>query len=165
MDGFIPHGPPVPGLHVSPVLGFDSGHVASKLGNDGIAVGAALCLAALRYHTDIEAGAVAPNMVRGKPLCMEDFNWCLGTARIPCPGRDIVVKASPPRATHAHAVVMCRGRPFELPLMGPGWSLSLEGAKRELAAIRRRAENLPPLRVGALTYLHRDDWASVRTAA
>jgi carnitine O-acetyltransferase len=151
-----------PGLHVSPVLGFDSKYITHPLGNDSLTVAAYMAAAAVRFHRNIEAEMLEPNAVRGKPFCMQDFNAMLGSTRIPCVGRDVVVKACPPRGTYGHCVVMCRGRAYFLPLCTPDWIASVDELRVSLARIRKAADAALPSRVGTLTYLHRDDWAAVR---
>lgn len=140
-------------------------HVDDRLRRTPAARAASLLAAMLPFRRLVETGELAPDAVRGAPLCMASLKWLFHAARLPEKPEDTATKYDP--ATHNHAVVLRKNRFFVLPLAGPdGAELSAAQLEAQVARIidaaGEGAATAPA--VGALTGDNRDLWADNREA-
>ncbi len=140
-------------------------HVDDRLRRTPEARAASLLAALLPFRRLVETGELAPDAVRGAPLCMASLKWLFHAARHPEKPEDTATKYDP--QTHNHAVIMRKNRFFVLPLTGPdGAELSAAQLEAQLARIidaaGEGAATAPA--VGALTGDNRDLWADNREA-
>ncbi|HDQ92978.1 MAG TPA: choline/carnitine O-acyltransferase, partial [Synergistetes bacterium] len=126
---------------------------------------AKLAFAACAFYLSVESGEMEPDLLKGEPLCMEQYKCMFGTARIPGLGEDAFTglpssqySSDSPR----HIVVIRRGSYFKIKVIDDiGRILSpsnLEHLFRDIIG-----NNISdPFPVGALTSLERDRWARAR---
>nr|VFJ93051.1 MAG: Choline/Carnitine o-acyltransferase [Candidatus Kentron sp. LFY] len=160
-----------PGIFLSPVFAFTMSPVSGH--NDQATRAAAVTYAAAVFFADLRAESLPVDRRRGKPLCMNDYRFFMGAARIPALGRDIMVS----HFTHGaygvphHIVVMCGGRIFRMEVFTrdgqPVPATALHAAFQQIrdmvdnsssASDTTRASHA----FGAMTFLHRDQWAAAR---
>nr|VFK42864.1 MAG: Choline/Carnitine o-acyltransferase [Candidatus Kentron sp. SD]VFK48465.1 MAG: Choline/Carnitine o-acyltransferase [Candidatus Kentron sp. SD] len=160
-----------PGIFVSPVFAFTSSPSGEH--KDQITQAATITHAATRFFVDLKTASFSVDYYRGKPLCMDDYKYLMGAARIPMPARDIIVPYFIHGAYGAphHIVVMCGGRIFRMEVLTrniePIPAPALCAAFREIRDIVDRSssalDTIPITHaLGALTFLHREQWVAVR---
>eukprot|EP00760_Papus_ankaliazontas_P030570 PhM_4_TR4905/c0_g1_i1/m.40703/K00624/E2.3.1.7; carnitine O-acetyltransferase len=101
---------------------------------------------------------MSPDIERGHPLCMEQYQRLFGTCRIPKLKRD-TLRLSPDTT---HIIVLRNGHIYTVDLASatPTMEFTLR-LSRTLEAILTHADsNGPGLGLGALTGVHRDTWAT-----
>lgn len=74
--------------------------------NNQITRAASLVISALAFVRAVRKEELAPDTVRGKPLCMFQYSRLFGTARVPTENGCVIGQDSDSR----HIVVMCRGQ-------------------------------------------------------
>ncbi|KAJ2009203.1 Carnitine O-acetyltransferase mitochondrial [Coemansia thaxteri] len=127
---------------------------------------AALIDGAIRFRDSLESGSLEPDNIRGKPMCMHQYQYMFATCRHPGQTRDWTEVYS--REESGHIAVAHKGRFYILRLPAtsadPGSrhnSISL--LERRLQAIVERAEhNERSKSIGVLTAALRDDWYAAR---
>ncbi|KAM5455694.1 carnitine O-acetyltransferase yat1 [Microsporum audouinii] len=74
--------------------------------NNQVTRAASLVVSALSFVRAVRKEELAPDTVRGKPLCMFQYSRLFGTARVPTPHGCVIGQDSASR----HLVVLCRGQ-------------------------------------------------------
>jgi hypothetical protein len=152
-----------PGVFVSPTI-FLEPNPDPAVQQDFVRRAAVLTHHTVTYHEKIRQLDIEPGTFKGKPFCMEDYQNFFNSVRLPALGRDIVVRHKQAK----HIVVMSKGRLFRLPVFdakgAPQSIAALTTALKEIVAFT--AAEVPSQtetsRIGALTALHRDQWAAAR---
>ncbi|MGW5055080.1 choline/carnitine O-acyltransferase [Actinokineospora sp. NPDC004072] len=126
---------------------------------------AALVSAAVDYKLALDAEAVPPVVVRGRPQSMEQQKFLFSTTRIPGPVQDTV------RAPYGngwdgpspaqHIAVFHKGAVFALDVFADGLPHAPEALADALRAIMADAAR-PAAPVGHLTTMARAEWAAAR---
>lgn len=140
-------------------------HVDDRLRRTPAARAASLIKAMLPFRELVESGTLAPDNVRGAPLCMASYKWLFHASRYPVKPSDTAAKFDPKE--NNHIVVLRKNRFFIVPLATPdGAELSAAELEAQLQAIIDAAgkggATAPAL--GALTADNRDLWADNREA-
>ncbi|KAJ2893922.1 Carnitine O-acetyltransferase mitochondrial, partial [Coemansia aciculifera] len=125
---------------------------------------AALIDSALRFRDTLESGGLEPDNIRGKPMCMHQYQYMFATCRHPGQTRDWTeVYASD---ESKHVVVAHKGRFFALRMPATrnvSHELSIALLERQLQAIVDSTEQLERTKsIGVLTAALRDDWHAAR---
>ncbi|KAJ1961980.1 hypothetical protein GGI12_002936 [Dipsacomyces acuminosporus] len=68
----------------------------------------------LEFNDNLNKEAIAAEVHRGTPMCMDQFKWQFGTTRIPRPERDEIVGQFP--STAKHILVLYRDQTVEVPV-------------------------------------------------
>ncbi|KAJ2724542.1 hypothetical protein GGI07_001889 [Coemansia sp. Benny D115] len=120
----------------------------------------------LEANEELNAQKMAPDMQKGQPLCMAQFQWQFGTTRIPRMGCDELVHQYP--STARHILLMYRNEAVSVPVYGAdGVRASMAQIIAQLALATQRvdkeiARRGPQPPVANLTAAHRDDWSQAR---
>jgi carnitine O-acetyltransferase len=116
----------------------------------------------VEYKRLIDERTLEPETIRGAPMCMNDFTYLFNSVRVPLVGRDTLV--SHPESTHI--IVLRKGRAFKVEVMDPvtGEAKPVQELVTALRSIQLTAVEpaADGVSLGAVTALHRDDWARVR---
>ncbi len=128
-----------------------------------VARAARLIASAVAFHTEVEAGTIAPDQFRGVPLDMRQYSRLFSMCRVPRAGRDELRKSRGSK----HVVVL-RGDTFwEVAVVDDaGAPLSVSAIEQSLRRVVEatpapRAERPAPS-LAALTSADRDSWAAAR---
>ncbi|KAJ2557529.1 hypothetical protein EV175_001288 [Coemansia sp. RSA 1933] len=132
-----------------------------------IARAARLVAHLLEANDAVNDQTMPPEMHRGVPLCMNQFQWQFGTTRIPHAGCDRVVNQYP--STAKHILVMYRAQTVAVPVYGAGGQrASLAQIVNQLIQTTKRIDSMMAGKkdrqpsVANLTAGNRDDWAAAR---
>ncbi|KAJ2663734.1 Carnitine O-acetyltransferase mitochondrial [Coemansia sp. RSA 1200] len=124
---------------------------------------ASLIESSVRFRDDLESGRLEHDNLRGKAMCMHQYQYVFGTCRHP--GASIDWTEVYPRAESSHIAVAHKGRFFVLRVpetMGDRQS-TIDSIERLLQKIIDSTENLSRTRsIGILTAALRDDWFAAR---
>lgn len=127
---------------------------------------AELVASALRFKSLIDSQGLKPDMERGRPICMIQYQKMFSSVRIPQKGMDRmrspVSREEPTSPDERHIVVIYRGRFFSVDVVDAmGEPFPLSAIEASLQSIRDKgSESEEP--VGVLTSLPRDAWAEAR---
>jgi len=159
----VPDASPV--LNLNPFFlleeGPDNKNSSDQAGRAASLVYASLKFASLLYHE-----ALHPDVVKGTPLCMDQFKHIFGSCRIPIlGGKDYVI--SDPGSKHV--VVLCHGQIYYFKALNEDGSVGIdeEGVKQVIHAILQDSEKLDARSstegaLGVCTTLDRSKWALTR---
>ncbi|KAJ1942014.1 Carnitine O-acetyltransferase mitochondrial [Kickxella alabastrina] len=124
---------------------------------------------ALRFRDDLESGSLENDSIRGKPMCMHQYQYMFATCRHPGESRDWTEVYSAEESRHV--AIAHKGRFFALHLptnMATNKSDSdrytaIRSIESQLQAIIDTAEQLDRSKsIGLLTAALRDDWYAAR---
>ncbi|KAJ2158725.1 Carnitine O-acetyltransferase mitochondrial [Coemansia sp. RSA 552] len=126
---------------------------------------AALIESALHFRTQLESDSFEPDRIRGKAMCMHQYQYMFATCRHPGETRDWTEVY--PRHESSHVAVVHKGRYFVLRLLpaaaGAGRRTAISQIERQLQAIIDTTEQLERQKsIGVLTAALRDDWYAAR---
>ncbi|KAJ1768753.1 Carnitine O-acetyltransferase mitochondrial [Coemansia sp. RSA 986] len=114
---------------------------------------ATLIESAVRFRDDLECGRLEHDNIRGKPMCMHQYQYMFGTCRHPGASKDWTDVYS--RAESSHIAVAHKGRFFVLRLP--------EATTAAATNIIDNTERLERTKsIGILTAALRDDWFAAR---
>ncbi|KZV70168.1 acyltransferase ChoActase/COT/CPT [Peniophora sp. CONT] len=123
---------------------------------------AQLVKAMLPFRALVETEQLAPETVKGAPLCMASYKWLFHSSRYPVKPSDTATKFDP--ATHDHVIFVRKNRFYEVSLKGKdGKEVSAADLEAQVQSIIEEADKkglAPP--VGALTSENRDVWTEAR---
>ncbi|KAJ3282746.1 Carnitine O-acetyltransferase mitochondrial [Rhizoclosmatium sp. JEL0117] len=122
---------------------------------------AEIATAAMEFRRLIVTEELQPDMVRGTPLCSNQYRYLFNSTRIPQIPEDITRLSDPTK--HNHIIVVRKNQFFNVELVVNGKQLSTDEIKEQIEAIYNTAdqfEDVPP--VGVLTTLDRDTWTHAR---
>lgn len=128
---------------------------------------AARSVAALTaFAQEVDAGTLAPDVLKGAPLDMRQYPLMFGATRLPRAGRDVLHKAPAERSGH---IVVLRGSDFwVVPVVDERTRRPLSVAALEVM-LQRVVDETPsappasaPPSLAVLTTVERDRWARVR---
>ncbi|KAJ2810871.1 Carnitine O-acetyltransferase mitochondrial [Coemansia furcata] len=125
---------------------------------------ATLIDSALRFRDVLESGSLEPDNIRGKPMCMHQYQYMFGTCRHPGQNRDWTEVYA--REKSNHIAIAHKGRFFALHLpatRNTPRQLSIALLERQLQDIVDSSEQLERSKsIGVLTAALRDDWYAAR---
>ncbi|KAJ2020439.1 Carnitine O-acetyltransferase mitochondrial [Coemansia sp. RSA 2673] len=125
---------------------------------------ATLIDSALRFRDVLESGNLEPDSIRGKPMCMHQYQYMFATCRHPGQSRDWTEVYA--RDESNHIAIAHKGRFFALRLpatRNTHRQLSIALLERQLQAIVDNSEQLERSKsIGVLTAALRDDWYAAR---
>ncbi|KAJ2491598.1 Carnitine O-acetyltransferase mitochondrial [Coemansia sp. RSA 2050] len=125
---------------------------------------ATLIDSALRFRDVLESGSLEPDNIRGKPMCMHQYQYMFATCRHPGQDRDWTEVYA--RDESNHIAIAHKGRFFALHLpatRNTHRQLSIALLERQLRAIVDSSEQLERSKsIGVLTAALRDDWYAAR---
>ncbi|KAJ2555550.1 Carnitine O-acetyltransferase mitochondrial [Coemansia sp. RSA 1933] len=127
---------------------------------------AALIESAMRFRDDLESGRIEHDNIRGKAMCMHQYQYMFGTCRHPGASKDWTDVYS--RAESSHVAVAHKGRFFVLQMPdvaadSSGRQARVDAIETHLQDIIDRAAQLERARsIGILTTALRDDWHAAR---
>ncbi|CDK24472.1 unnamed protein product [Kuraishia capsulata CBS 1993] len=148
---------------VSPFVSYFFSHrdVNSEICKDQLLKAAALTSEIVKFREKIETETLAPELVRGKPFCMESFKWMFNNSRIPLPQRDGSVKFD--SSEHRYLTVLCQDRIYKVYHHDvEGNVLSPAEIHHQLYEVLIDARSKPKVvsPLGILTSANRDVWAT-----
>ncbi|OQR93505.1 choline/Carnitine O-acyltransferase [Achlya hypogyna] len=127
---------------------------------------ASLILSSLKFIHALRREVLPPDVVRGSPLCMNQFRMLFGTTRLPTRANDHV-KIAP---DSKHIVVLCRNQFYWFDVVWEDGTPAVTEKEiaENLRAIRADArklsdEHIADSAVGVFTTEHRVEWARLRT--
>ncbi|KAJ1798434.1 Carnitine O-acetyltransferase mitochondrial [Coemansia sp. RSA 2399] len=130
---------------------------------------AALIESAVRFRDDLESGRLEHDNIRGKAMCMHQYQYMFGTCRHPGASKDWTDVYS--RAESSHVAVAHKGRFFVLRLpeaaavaaTSSTRQTTVDTIERHLQDIIDRTERAERAQsIGILTAALRDDWFAAR---
>lgn len=130
---------------------------------------AGLISGALDFKQQVDSEQLAPELLRGQPLSMEQNKYLFSATRIPGTERDGArtpySDEHPGPSPEHHILVFRRGRMFRLDVIGPdGDPHTLDELAAGLQSVLDAAPAAPGTSVGHLTTKARAEWAASRHA-
>jgi len=124
---------------------------------------ALMMVSTLEFKQALDRQEVPPEMMRGAPLCMDQYTRLFGTTRVPQEGEDIIETHSDSR----HVVIFRDDHVFSVtPYHDDGTVFSVAEAAALLQAVLDASssvlEETEEPSVSVLTSMQRDRWAAVR---
>ncbi|EFQ98786.1 carnitine O-palmitoyltransferase 2 [Nannizzia gypsea CBS 118893] len=133
--------------------------------NNQVTRAASLVVSALSFVRAVRKEELAPDTVRGKPLCMFQYSRLFGTARVPTPNGCVIGQDSASR----HLVVLCRGQFYWFDVLDEDNNhlMSEKDISMNLRVIIDDAEQTPAQEaakgaVGVLSTENRKVWSQLR---
>ncbi|EFE31503.1 uncharacterized protein ARB_01651 [Trichophyton benhamiae CBS 112371] len=133
--------------------------------NNQVTRAASLVVSALSFVRAVRKEELAPDTVRGKPLCMFQYSRLFGTARVPTPNGCVIGQDSASR----HLVVLCRGQFYWFDVLDEDNNhlMSEKDISMNLRVIIDDAEQTPTQEaakgaVGVLSTESRKVWSKLR---
>ncbi|XP_052388389.1 carnitine O-acetyltransferase [Carassius gibelio] len=118
----------------------------------------------LDFKAQVDSGRLAPEYMRGQPLCMELFPHLFSSCRIPDPKHDHVVHYGRPRRGPAHITVVRNYQFFQLDVYNSdGTPLTESQIHAQLLRIRSQSWKTDKEPMGILTSEHRHTWGQAYT--
>ncbi|XP_052440431.1 carnitine O-acetyltransferase b [Carassius gibelio] len=118
----------------------------------------------LDFKAQVDSGRLAPEYMRGHPLCMELFPQLFSSCRIPGPKHDHVVHYGRPRYGQAHITVVRNYQFFQLDVYNSdGTPLTESQILAQLLRIRSQSWKTDKQPMGILTSEHRHTWGQAYT--
>ncbi|KAJ1723778.1 Carnitine O-acetyltransferase mitochondrial [Coemansia erecta] len=119
----------------------------------------------LRFRNVLESGELELDNIRGKPMCMHQYQYMFATCRHPGTERDDTEIYS--REQSNHVAIAHKGRYFALRLPASGVyadrNTTIAHIERQIQAIIDSTEELERTKsIGVLTAALRDDWYAAR---
>jgi len=152
-------------LNLNPFFLLEEGPDA-KLAKDQIGRAASLIFASVKLASLLKHENLAPDMFKGKPLCMDQFKAIFGSCRVPRQNNKDYVEVDP---ASTHVVVMHRNQFYYFNALWPDGTVAVDEAdlKEILTAIKEDATSIDPElsvknALGVLTTLPRKSWAVAR---
>ncbi|KAJ1722767.1 Carnitine O-acetyltransferase mitochondrial, partial [Coemansia biformis] len=124
---------------------------------------AVLIYSALRFRDQLDSGGLEPDNIRGRQMCMRQYQYMFATCRHPGETRDWTEVYA--REESAHVAVAHKGRFYILrpPAAATGRLAAITQIERQLQGIIDSAAQPDRGRsVGVLTAARRDDWYAAR---
>ncbi|KAJ1815960.1 Carnitine O-acetyltransferase mitochondrial [Coemansia sp. RSA 2598] len=119
---------------------------------------------ALRFRDTLESGELEHDNIRGKAMCMHQYQYMFATCRHPGEARDQTEVY--PREQSGHVAIAHKGRFFALRVPGVAGTdrlAAIQQIERQLQAIIDSTEQLERAKsIGILTASLRDDWYAAR---
>lgn len=148
-----------PGCYISPAVSLTD-HPNPQVQADRAMRATLLIKYSIEFKGKIDRRALEVDRVRGQPLCMADYTRLFSSVRVPLLGRDRI-------ETHSntqHIIVLKRGHVFAVDILDDhGALLPLHRIYAAIKVVESKADDLPSQgSIGALTALHRDEWAKAR---
>lgn len=148
------------------------GDADAKIAKDQIKRAAALTFCSLKFAASLKNETMKPDVIKGIPLCMDQFKSLFGACRIPKKGTDVIQVDS----ESSHVVVMYRNQFYYFHGL---WSKSADSNGEVKVAVNeadiaqilltivkdaKRVSKAASVEkaLGVLTTLNRNDWASAR---
>ncbi|KAJ2329253.1 Carnitine O-acetyltransferase mitochondrial [Coemansia sp. RSA 2702] len=126
-------------------------------------VAATLIDSAVRFRDQLESGSMEPDNIRGKPMCMHQYQYMFATCRHPGEERDWTEVYQ--RSESSHIAVAHKGRFFvlRLPAASASRHADIAQIERQLQNVIDTTEQLERAKsIGVLTAALRDDWYAAR---
>ena len=137
-----------------------------KIAKDQIRRAAALTFASVKLASLLKHHTLAPDVFKGKPLCMDQFKVLFGSARVPHRDTKDSVEVYP---ESTHVAVLCRNQMFYFQALWPDGTVAVDETDITdiLYAIQKNARDTSSvysskLALGVLTSLPRNEWAIAR---
>ncbi|KAJ1738179.1 Carnitine O-acetyltransferase mitochondrial [Coemansia sp. RSA 989] len=123
---------------------------------------AALIESAVRFRNQLEAGSMKPDNIRGKPMCMHQYQYMFATCRHPGKERDWTEIY--PRRESSHIAIAHQGHFYvlRLPALGENRNAAIAQIERQLQSIINTKQLPRTKSIGILTSTLRDDWYAAR---
>ncbi|KAJ1964378.1 Carnitine O-acetyltransferase mitochondrial [Dipsacomyces acuminosporus] len=119
---------------------------------------------AVRFRNDLESGSLPADQIRGKPMCMHQYQYAFGTCRHPGEAGDWTEVYA--RESSGHVAIAHKGRFFALRLpatIHEDRHTSITHIQSQLQRIIDTTEQLERSKsIGILTASLRDDWYAAR---
>lgn len=138
-----------------------------KTATDQIRRAASLAFASVKLASRLKHETLEPDVFRGTPLDMDQFQVLFGCCRLPSDGTDIV--AAHPDSSHV--AVLCRSQMYYFQTLWPDGTVAVDESDIVdiLRAIQNESREAPlseagQRAIGVLTSLPRGDWAKARKA-
>jgi carnitine O-acetyltransferase len=152
---------PVP-VHVSPATVFPRRPIHDR--ESFLREATSHSLAIIKWVFIVQNEAVPPDVYRGKPMCMSQFDM-FQKCRIP--RADVDESHQTPITESRHILVVRNGHFFKVNVLydAPNGELSVAPASHimdQLETVMSDSEDHAPFPVGILTSEHRDTWAKMR---
>lgn len=152
-------------MNLNPFFLLEDGPDA-KLAKDQIGRSASLIFASVKLASLLKHESLAPDLFKGKPLCMDQFKALFGSCRVPRQNDTDYVEVDP---TSTHVVVMCRNQFYYFNALWPDGTVAVDESdlKEILTAIKEDSIEIDPeisvkSALGVLTTLPRKAWALAR---
>ncbi|ORZ16240.1 acyltransferase ChoActase/COT/CPT [Absidia repens] len=138
--------------------------------NDQIIRASSLIASTITFIDALRRQELEPDVFRGTPLCMSQFNRLFSTARVPTEEHGCFMSTASPAASQ-HVVVMAHSQLYHFDVFDANGAVAL--TEKEIAAnlraIVRDASQVPiqdiaKHAVGVLTTENRRNWARLRTS-
>jgi carnitine O-acetyltransferase len=137
-----------------------------KTAKNQIRRAAALSLASIKLASLLKHQVLAPDVFKGKPLCMDQFKVLFGSTRIPNQDSKDTVEVYP---ESTHVAVLCRNQIYYFQALWPDATVAVDETDIVdiLHAIQKNANetqlhHLTNQAMGVLTSLPRTEWAVAR---
>jgi carnitine O-acetyltransferase len=137
-----------------------------KTAKDQIRRAAELTLASVKLASLLKHNTLAPDVFRGKPLCMDQFKVLFGSTRVPNRDTKDSVEVYP---DSTHLAVLCRNQMFYFQALWPDGTVAVDETDIAdiLQAIHKNAREASLVHtskhaLGVLTSLPRNKWAVAR---
>ncbi|TPX61639.1 hypothetical protein PhCBS80983_g00947 [Powellomyces hirtus] len=122
---------------------------------------ASLITGALEFKQRVVGEELEPEMFKGGPLSMDQFQWMFNACRLPKKPSDTTAVSDPVK--NSHIIVVRKNNFYALDTVHPdGRQLSTAEFERQIQAIYQQAGDVKGPAVGALTAENRDVWTKVR---
>lgn len=144
---------------VVPYVSYFYSYIDDKKRRDPVVRAAAITTVALSFKKQVDEGTLEPEYMRGKPLCMDTYQYMWNCCRIPAKPADFPQKYNPQE--NKHFIVIRKGQFFKVMHDVGGRQLSLAEFEAQFRRVLEMAKgrSVPP--VGALTSENRDVWTDV----
>eukprot|EP01138_Halocafeteria_seosinensis_P004763 gb/GECG01004870.1/.p1 GENE.gb/GECG01004870.1/~~gb/GECG01004870.1/.p1 ORF type:complete len:502 (+),score=47.78 gb/GECG01004870.1/:1-1506(+) len=133
--------------------------------NSQVARATSLIISTLAFYRMWKTGELPADEWRDKALCMRQYDYMFGSARIPQEGRDTVISYTSP----THIVILARGQVYWFNVFSSDQSkcLTSEAIADNVRRILADASTISPddavsRSLGVMTSRDRDTWAKVR---
>jgi carnitine O-acetyltransferase len=154
-----------PVLNLNPFFLLEEGP-DNKNSSDQAGRAASLVFASMKFASLLYNETLHPDVVKGTPLCMSQFQHIFGSCRIPVQGDKDYVVTDP---GSKHVVVMCRSQIYYFKALNEDGTVGIdeEGVKQVIQAVLSDSERLDARSategaLGVLTTQERSKWALAR---
>ncbi|KZT34375.1 acyltransferase ChoActase/COT/CPT [Sistotremastrum suecicum HHB10207 ss-3] len=110
----------------------------------------------------VETQQLAPEKVKGVPICMDSYQWLFNSSRYPVIPSDTAKKFDP--SQNNHVILVRKNKFFEVPIVHEGQELSTQELESQVAKVIELAGNDKGAPIGVLTSENRDIWTEARKA-
>jgi carnitine O-acetyltransferase len=137
-----------------------------KTAKDPIRRAAGLTLASVKLASLLKHQTLAPDLFKGKTLCMDQFKVLFGSSRVPNEQCEDTVEVYP---ESTHVAVLCRNQMYYFQVLWPDGTVAVDETDIAdiLHAIQKNSKEICMVQsakhaLGVLTSLPRNEWAVAR---